>query len=101
MRELERLEGRGRVSRGGDVLLPDVGYSILFFEREIDDGRGGSVRGGVRRMQARLHFGPMQGYPLMLEAHPFTLTLADGRTMNFRLRSTETGEIVRADGGDL
>jgi hypothetical protein len=44
---LETLEGRGRISRGSDVLLVDVPYSITYYQREIDDRRGGSISGCV------------------------------------------------------
>jgi hypothetical protein len=96
---LETIEGRGRVSRGSDVLLRDVSYSITYYQREIDDRRGGSIP-GIRRMEARIDVDPFKATEWVISSEVLTLTLADGRTMNFRMRNQE-GDVVRANGGDL
>ena len=98
---VERLDGVGRISRGSEELLGTVRYDIEFYERETDDRRGGTVTGGVRRMRGRIHIDLLQGARLIIYQEPLTLTLQDGRTLNFRLTNNETGEIVRAAGGGL
>jgi hypothetical protein len=52
-------------------------------------------------MKARIDVDPLKAATLMIEQDPLTLTLEDGRTMNFRLANNQTGEIVRAAGSDL
>jgi hypothetical protein len=86
---LETLEGRGRISRGSDVLLVDVPYSITYYQREIDDRRGGSIP-GMRRMKARIDVDPLKAATLMIEqGHCLSLVVGQFENLGHSARASD------------
>jgi hypothetical protein len=68
-------------------------------EDELEDSRGGNVL-GLRNISGWIDVDFHEAMRLMQDDEPLTLTLEDGRRLNFHLR-TNDGEIVRAEGGDF
>jgi hypothetical protein len=98
MRVIEKLRGHGTVTRASGVVLEHVPYRLTVWRERPHDGDAGSE--GPRHIDGRLGIGLTDAYRLMESEEPLSLTLEDGRTLNFLLTNSR-GRIARTDGGTL
>jgi hypothetical protein len=98
MRVIEKLRGHGTITRQGAIVLEHVPYQLTIWLERRADGHGHHDE--RQQINGRIGINFSDASRLMEFDEPLTLTLEDGRTLNFFLTNS-SGRIARSDGGTL
>jgi hypothetical protein len=90
---LEHLTGIGTLAKSDGSIIGTRHYDITVARRMLDDGRGGTIPSGLRRISGSIHLQQNEGRKLVIDGDALVLTLEDGRSLPFSL-TNESGQIA-------